>query len=75
MNSLKNDEFFEELKHENKILKEQKSKLLYLINQEKAERIYLESLIDDIDINKKSEEKELWLQTKLILVLSKDMKN
>ncbi len=59
MNSLKNDEFFEELKHENKILKEQKSKLLYLINQEKAERIYLESLIDDIDINKKSEEKEL----------------
>ena len=59
MNNLKNDEFLEELQHENKILKEQKNKLLLLINQEKAERVYLESLIDNIDIKIKSEEKGL----------------
>lgn len=68
MNGLRNDKFFEDLKHENKILKEQKSKLLYLLNQEKAERAYLESLIDDIDMDKKSEERRLWLQVKLIPV-------
>jgi len=64
MNNLKNDEFLEELQHENKILKEQKNKLLLLINQEKAERVYLESLIDNIDIKIKSEEKGLWLLVK-----------
>lgn len=64
MNDLKNDEFLEELQHENKILKEQKNNLLILIKQEKAERVYLESLIDNIDTEIKSEEIGLWLLAK-----------
>jgi hypothetical protein len=52
MKNSREDKFLEELKHENKMLREQKEKLLYLIRQEKAERIYLENLIEKLQKKK-----------------------